>query len=96
MRQLSHNEVKDRLKKLSGWRLDGGAITKDFEFKDFAQALDFMNQVGMVADKDLNHHPDWHNSYNKVSMSLTTHSVQGLTDKDFKLAKVADNIAAEL
>jgi len=96
MVKLDESEINERLSRLDGWKLDGDSIIKDFEFKDFAQALDFMNKVGLVADKELNHHPDLCNSYNRVSISLTTHSLEGLSELDFKLAEAADAIASGL
>jgi len=96
MTKLTDKEIHENLSKLDGWRLEGGSIAKDFQFKDFATALDFMNRVGVIADKELNHHPDWSNSYNRVSIKLTTHSAGGLSELDFKLAEAADAIASGL
>lgn len=67
------------------WTLRNNRIKKDFVFSNFKQALNFMVRVGRHAD-DLDHHPEWSNIYNKVSVALTTHSAGGVTDLDFKLA----------
>lgn len=96
MEKLPKTEIERRLQGLNGWRLDGSVITKDFKFKDFATAWDFMNQVAVVADKELNHHPEWSNVYNQVTIKLTTHDAGGLTDKDFDLAQRADEIASSI
>ncbi len=70
------------------WHLsgDGKSISQDFKFKSFAEAFSFMTHVAMLAEK-ADHHPDWSNAYNKVSISLSTHSAGGLTEKDLSLAK---------
>lgn len=78
-----------------GWTKDSASLKREFKFADFKQALDFINQVGEAAEK-LNHHPDWSNSYNKVSIALTTHSAGGLTDKDYQLAETINLIATHL
>mgnify|MGYP006214092403 CR=1 FL=1 len=65
--------------------IEENGIFKAFKFKNFSEALAFMVQVGLVAEKQ-NHHPEWTNVYNKVSIRLTTHDSGGLTDKDFALA----------
>lgn len=96
MKKLTKTEAAAGLSGLDGWQIAGENLTKDFKFKDFATAMDFINRLAVVADKKLNHHPDWRNSYNRVSISLTSHEAGGLTDKDFSLAQAADEIAAEL
>ena len=65
------------------------AILRDFVFKDFKTAFAFMTQVAQAADEQ-DHHPEWFNVYNKVNVLLTTHDCQGLSQRDFKLAKVMD------
>lgn len=96
MLKLSGAELKKQLKNAAGWQFDNDVISKNFKFVDFAQALDFMNQLAVIADKELNHHPDWSNSFNVVSISLTTHDAGGLTMKDIKLAAAADKIAKSI
>jgi len=70
----------------------GGLIRRDFQFDDFVQAFGFMAQLALVAER-LNHHPEWSNVYNQVSITLTTHDVQGLSSRDIELARVADSLA---
>ena len=96
MAKLNQSEVNEHLAALDGWKLDGESITKTFKFKDFSEAWDFMNQVAVIADKELNHHPDWSNAYNQVDIRLTTHDEGGLTGKDFRLAQTANKIASSL
>lgn len=88
---IEHDEILSRLANLPGWEVKGDTIYKDYVFKDFHAALAFMNNVGEKAE-DLGHHPDWSNSYNKVSVSLTTHSAGGLTAVDFKLAECMNDL----
>ncbi len=78
---------------LKAWTYDAdkGAITRVFTFKDFSEAFSFMTRVALIAEA-ANHHPDWSNSYNKVMISLSTHSAGGLTDRDIKLATAIDKL----
>lgn len=86
------SEIQENLQWLKGWTLKDNTIHKDFKFKDFISAFAFMTQVAFHAEK-LNHHPDWKNVYNTVSITLNTHDAGGLTDLDFKLAKLIDKIS---
>ena len=84
---------EDVLKNLNSWKVshDGReAITKEFEFSDFKSAFSFMTKVALKAE-ELGHHPEWFNVYNKVSITLTTHDVKGMSEKDVKLGKYIDN-----
>jgi 4a-hydroxytetrahydrobiopterin dehydratase len=92
MEKLPKEKIQANLQSLNGWKLDGDAIHKDFEFKNFKVAMDFMNRLANVAE-ELNHHPDWSNSYNKVSIKLTSHDAGGLTENDFTFAKASDEAA---
>ena len=89
--RLSTAECEAALAGLDGWSFDSaaGAIRRDFRFKDFSGAFGFMSRVALLAEK-ADHHPDWSNSYNKVSISLSTHSAGGLTRKDIELAAAID------
>lgn len=80
---------------MNGWREVSGrdAIRKTFQFKTFSEALGFMVRVGLAAEK-LDHHPEWTNIYGRVEVILSTHDAQGVTEKDFALAYVADQAAA--
>ena len=71
----------------TGWTRIAGrdAITKSFKFKDFNQAFGWMTRAALIAEK-LDHHPEWFNVYNKVDVTLSTHSAGGVTDLDIKLA----------
>jgi 4a-hydroxytetrahydrobiopterin dehydratase len=83
--KLSEKEVVAELEKLPGWSLAQGKLHRVFEFRDFRQAFAFMTGVALAAEA-MNHHPDWSNSWNKVTIDLMTHSAGGLTKNDFELA----------
>lgn len=77
----------------NGWTLaeDSESIRKSYGFEDFPGAFAFMTRVAFWAEK-WNHHPDWSNSYNRVTVSLTTHDVGGLSALDAKLARKMDQL----
>lgn len=79
------------LKAVPDWTYDpdGKAIRRDFKFKNFSQAFGFMARVALLAEK-ADHHPDWSNGYNAVSIALTTHDAGGLTQRDIDLAGSID------
>lgn len=70
---------------------NGQKISRSFKFANFRQAFAFMTQVAMLAER-ADHHPNWYNVYNKVEISLTTHSANAVTKKDFELARKIDKI----
>ena len=92
MSTLSAEEARSRLTSLPGWQIDSGELVKTFQFKDFLAALRFVNLVG-EASEAAGHHPDIEIRYNRVRLSLLTHSAGGLTAKDFDLARQADQLA---
>lgn len=81
---------------LPKWQLEpgGAAITRDIRFRTFREAFGFMTQVALAAER-MDHHPEWSNVYNRVSIRLTTHDAGGLTEKDARLAKAIDRAAGE-
>jgi 4a-hydroxytetrahydrobiopterin dehydratase len=93
--KLTIEQARQALAELPGWTLHsmrGGCITREFEFADFVQAFGFMTQCALVAER-MNHHPEWSNVYRRVSVTLTTHDVQGLSARDIELARAMDAIA---
>jgi 4a-hydroxytetrahydrobiopterin dehydratase len=89
MQLLDDNEITERLEN-SEWRREGNAITRDFEFPDFAAAMAFVNVVAGIAE-ERNHHPDiLVHGWNKVRLTVTNHSAGGLTEADFGLAHAID------
>lgn len=91
MTLLTSDQVQAELAATSGWEQDGASITKTVTRKDFGDALRYVNAVGYLAEK-ANHHPDIAVSWNKVTLTLSTHSAGGLTDKDFALAKAISQL----
>lgn len=85
MTLLSENEIADGLSSLEGWVEEGNQIVKQFVFKNFVQSMGFVTKVGILAER-VDHHPDILIEYSKVTITLSTHSEGGLTDKDFSLA----------
>ena len=88
-------DLDQELKSLPGWhKVEGrNAIAKSFKFKTFTEAFGFMAKVALTAEK-MDHHPEWFNVYNRVDVTLTTHSAGGVTDLDINLAKAMDGFAA--
>ena len=73
------------------WEVVDGRLHRDLEFADFADAFSFMTRVAFVAEK-LDHHPEWSNVYNRVSVTLTTHDAKGVTERDIALASFMDQL----
>jgi 4a-hydroxytetrahydrobiopterin dehydratase len=92
MKKYSNIDIQAAMKTLNNWILYEDKIKKQFQFKDFSEALAFILRIGVLAEKQ-NHHPELHNVYNKVTIALTTHDVRGLSDKDFLLARSIDAIS---
>jgi 4a-hydroxytetrahydrobiopterin dehydratase len=82
---LSATDIQQKLQQLDGWTLDGQQIQCQRTFKDFVTAIDFVNRLVEPAEA-AGHHPDLAISYNKVTISLTSHDAGGLTESDFKMA----------
>lgn len=82
-------EIQNELQKLSSWSYLENGIEKKFVFKNFIEAMVFINKIAVIAE-DMKHHPDWNNVYNKVSLRLTTHDSGCVTKKDFDLATAID------
>ena len=96
MQSLSKEQVSKELENLPQWSLkeDGLSIHRELTFEDFITAWGFMTQVAILAEK-YNHHPEWFNVYNRVSITLTTHDVGGLSSLDITLATKIDLLAAQ-
>lgn len=82
---ITANTFSAYAESLVGWQFKNNAISSIFEFNDFKDAFAFMTRVAMEAESR-QHHPDWHNVYNKVTISLQTHDAGGVTEKDIQLA----------
>ena len=95
MKTLSADVIAERLAALPGWRHDphaGGALVREFRFAGFAPAFAFMTEVALQAER-MDHHPDWTNVYDRVSIRLSTHAVGGVTERDLALAALIDRAA---
>ncbi len=86
---LTAIEIESQLANLKDWQLDSNKINRKISFDNFIDAFAFMTRIALIAEK-MDHHPDWSNSYNKVSISLTTHSSGGITQLDIDLARQID------
>ncbi len=91
--RLSDAEISTRLAALPGWSLAGGKLRREFVFRDFSEAFGFMARAALVAEK-LDHHPDWSNAWNRVTVELSTHDAGGITALDFELAGAMNRISA--
>jgi 4a-hydroxytetrahydrobiopterin dehydratase len=92
MARLSDEEIEERLSDAKGWERDGEAIHRQFELGDFKGSVDFVNRLTPRAE-EMNHHPDPEISWDKVTVTLSTHSEGGLTENDFELARKIDEVA---
>ena len=84
--KLSPQDVERRLGELDGWTVENGKLHRDLQFADFVQAFGFMARVALLAEA-ANHHPEWFNVYNRVSIDLSTHDAGGISRYDFELAE---------
>ena len=91
MARLSRDEAQRRLSQLSGWKVEGDSITKQFTFADFPAAVAYVGRLVPGAE-EADHHPDIAIHYKRVTLTYSTHSEGGLTDKDFAGAAMADRV----
>ena len=99
-RKLEPHEIKQALNELNidtsqEWAIEDEKLSKAFKFKSFQHAFGFMTMCAMYAEKK-DHHPEWCNVYNKVSIQLTSHDVSGISAKDFDLAKKMEAFASKI
>ena len=92
---LTNDALAEVMADLDGWSLveDGTAREAEFSFKGFNSAFGFMTRVALAAERQ-NHHPEWSNVYNRVTIRWTTHSAGGVTELDVKLARACSRFAA--
>ncbi|MGB5962539.1 MAG: 4a-hydroxytetrahydrobiopterin dehydratase [Coleofasciculaceae cyanobacterium] len=88
---LTDAEIQEQAKLLAGWTVEGKELQRTFKFKDFVEAIAFINKIVEPAET-AGHHPDLAISYNKVKVTLTTHDAGGLTSNDFELAQVVSKL----
>lgn len=91
MSKLSEQEIEKRLLHFPDWEYFDGAIHAEFEFENFRDCFSAMSRIAFECEA-LNHHPNWANVYNVLTISLSTHDADGVTNKDFELAEAIENI----
>ena len=95
MTKLNDTQIAAALAGLPGWTLAAGKLHREYKFRDFVHAFGFM-ATAAVAIEARNHHPEWSNVWNSVTVDLTTHDAQGITEKDTDLAALLQSIATRL
>lgn len=91
MKNLEISEIEEAIKELPEWTIKNGKLHAEFIFSDFVEAFGFMVKAALHIEK-INHHPEWFNVYNKISIDLKTHDTNGITQNDIKLARVLSSI----
>lgn len=92
MKSFSTTEVRESLSvNLKSWSFDGTHITRSVKFRTFIEAFSFMTAIALVAEK-MDHHPEWSNVYNSVTIKLNTHDANGITQMDLDLAQAIDRL----
>ncbi len=94
MEKLSPTQIEASLKNLDGWSFENGSICKSYKFKDFKEAFSVMTRIAFEAEQQ-NHHPNWENVYNQLTIKLNTHDAGGITQYDFDLATAIEQIVVK-
>ena len=94
MQKLSEAEILERLPKAKDWERHGDMLVRSWQFPSFRRAMEFVNQVAAISDK-ADHHPDMIVSYRNVRMELSTHDAGGLTNRDFTLAALINEVPTD-
>ena len=95
MPKLTEEEIRSALQSLPGWSVQEGKLHREYVFPDFTHAFGFMAAAATGIERR-DHHPDWSNVYNRVTVDLVTHSASAITHKDLDLARFLESIAAKL
>lgn len=95
MKRLTDAEIAASLVPLPGWTERQAKLHREYKFPDFAHAFGFMATAAPLIEK-MNHHPEWANVYNRVTVDLATHDAGGITQKDLDLAALLEGIAKKL
>lgn len=90
-RKLQAGEIEEQLRSLNGWTVVNGKLHKEFKFGDFVGAFGFMSSVALIAES-MNHHPDWSNVYNRVTIELITHDLGGISTFDIEFARRVEKL----
>lgn len=91
---LSPEAIKKELEQLSDWKFENGKLYANFKFKDFNQCFSVMSAVALLSEK-MDHHPEWTNVYNQLTVYLTSHFANGVTELDLKMAKFISQKASQ-
>ena len=92
IKQATNDQIELFLNQHKAWTLKEKKLHREYQFKNFVTAFGFMTQIALIAERS-NHHPEWFNVYNKVIVDLTTHEANGITERDFTLAKHMEDLA---
>lgn len=95
MKKMTDAEITAGVAHLNGWSVHNGKLHREYKFPDFAHAFGFMAIAAPKIEK-MDHHPEWQNVYNRVTVDLNTHDAGGITQKDFDLAALLEGIAKKL
>ena len=95
MKKMTDDEIATAMAELPTWSLQNGKLNRAYKFADFPHAFGFMATAAPGIEK-MDHHPEWSNVYNRVTVDLSTHDAGGITLKDFNLAKLLEGIAKKL
>ena len=90
--KLTDAEINAQLEGISGWTVENEKLHKEFQFDSFVEAFGFMASVALIAES-MNHHPEWFNVYNRVTVDLATHDAGGISALDFELAEKIDALS---
>jgi 4a-hydroxytetrahydrobiopterin dehydratase len=93
--KLSPEQIETSLRQVQGWQVVNDKLHRKYQFPDFIHAFGFMATAAIAIEK-MNHHPEWSNVYNRVTIDLTTHDSGGITQNDVDLAQLLDGIASKL
>jgi 4a-hydroxytetrahydrobiopterin dehydratase len=93
-KKLDTQSVQQKLAELPNWELRDEKLYRQFSFENFVEAFGFMTKAALLAEA-MNHHPEWSNVYNRVEVYLTTHDANGISEKDFELARLMSKLAGD-
>ena len=93
MEKLTASQIETKLNELEGWEFSENAIVTTFEFQNFKEAFTLMTRIAFECEA-LGHHPDWTNVYNRLHIRLSTHDAGGVTEKDFELALLIEQLVS--
>ena len=95
MQRLSDSDITAALGDLTGWTVQNGKLHREYKFADFTHAFGFMATAATAIER-MNHHPEWFNVYNRVTVDLMTHDANGITKRDVELAHLLESFAQRL